>query len=94
LENIWLRPNRKKKAGKRDANPRHEAKIRWQIVLGCLLAAIAQFFLEPDHRSVALAVCIYLAAGILLWLSYKNSNLNAFDRERSAPVNLFQTIFG
>ncbi len=63
-----------------------DERIRWQVVLGAVLAVIGQFFLEPGHRQILPALGLYLAAGYFLWLGFHRENLTEFVKA-NAPAN-------
>lgn len=62
-----------------------DARIRWQVVFGALLAVLGQSFLEPDHRQILPATALYLAAGFFLWLGFRRESLSEFV-EVNVPV--------
>lgn len=61
--------------------PTHAApveKLRWQVILGALVAIAGQYFMEPDNSNYALAIGLYCASAILVWLGYKQAALQEF----------------
>ncbi len=64
-------------------------RIRWQVIFGCLLALGAQFLLEPRQRRVPVAIALYAAAGICLWLGYRKKELDEFVPKDAEDQNSF-----
>jgi len=80
LGNYLDLPEKRAKKPARQNQSKRASKIQWQVVLGCLLAVGAQYFLEPDHQKIPWALGLYSMAGILLWNGYRQSNLGAFNQ--------------
>ncbi len=72
--------NREKKPSKK-TQIAQEARIQWQVVAGCALAMAGQFLLEPNRRWITAAIGLYALAAVLVWVGYRESNLNAFEKK-------------
>ncbi|MDK2982227.1 MAG: hypothetical protein PWQ55_2574 [Chloroflexota bacterium] len=66
-------------------------RIRWQVLLGAVLAILGQVFLEPAHRQILPAFALYLAGGIFLWLGFRRGTLNEFDKTNVPATKAFSS---
>lgn len=66
-------------------------KLRWQVILGALIAVAAQYFLEPGRMNLSLALGLYSAAGIFVWLGYNSADLKEFIRKNHNIDSSFST---
>ncbi len=68
-----------------------DERIRWQVVLGAVLAVLGQSFLEPDHHQILPALALYLAAGFFLWIGFRRDSLSEFIKTNAAVEQVFSS---